>query len=378
MKQEKKDLLRPSLVIALTLAIVFGFLAGVVGELWINNFLTPDIKFKSYQDLTNRLDDLIAEKNREIKDILTEYDYSFKSTIDKVNPITVRIFRYKTSGNKLSNVYTDGDVLGAGAILTSDGWILTTKQVVGDPKLDYSVQIQQNIYPVKEILDDVLSDAILLKVDAVNLPVMQMGSKNSLNVGQSLMVATLNRGVKRATIEDLAGVNLESQVDLIQSSENFYRFVKLNDVYEKDFMGAPVANLDGRVIGFLISEDGLVLPIDYLSSILKTAVQQGEIKRNFIGVNYLDLDLAYNFKSNYQNGAYLLGDGQRPAVIANSPAAKSGLQAGDIIIKVESEEINRYHSLTEIIQDYPVGSKLNFKIIRNGQEQDLTVSLETI
>jgi len=362
----------------LVVSVIIGFLAGLVGELWVNSLLAPEIKFKNYQDLTKRLDQLISDKNSEIKNILTEQDYSFVETVESISPMTVKIYKYKNPGVQLSNNYLDTDVLGSGFILTNDGWVMTSKQVISDPKVNYLVQVGDNVYPVQDIVSDMMTDAVMIKLDANDLPVVDLGSKNSLFLGQSLLVYTLNEGLTKTSIASLNDVQFLKYNDLLQSSENFYHLIKLQGNFSEISIGAPVVNLDGRVVGVLLDTDGSLLPIDYLVGAMKTIVQRGVVERNYLGVHYLDLSTAPNFKSEQSSGAYLISDGVRPAIIPKSPAAKAGLLAGDIIVKVEAEEVNTLHSLTSLIQDYPVGSQIKLNVLRGDTELEIDVVLEKI
>ena len=119
-------------------------------------------------------------------------------------------------------------------------------------------------------------------------------------------------------------------------------------------------------------------PIDYFNSIMKSAVQKEEISRSYLGVNFIDLESAPNLSIEQKQGALISGDSSRRAVIANSPAQKAGLQTGDIIIKVENEEVSRSRTLPELIQDYDSGVSVNLTVLRNGKELGISVALEKL
>ena len=101
-------------------------------------------------------------------------------------------------------------------------------------------------------------------------------------------------------------------------------------------------------------------------------------------MNYLDLTeslgLSNDVTENRLKGAVLIGDAKRNimAVAENSPAAKAGLKAGDIILKINNEEINERNSLTKLIQDYTPGKEIILTISREGKEQEVKVILEEL
>lgn len=369
---------RISLALVLAVAVVFGFAAGVVGELWVNNFLMSELQIKSFADLTSRIDELTAQKNKDFKELLSEQDFSINKIVEKVQPTVVNFYLYKKPGSSLSNLYLDSESLGSGFVLTADGWLITSKQVITDPRREYTVQVGQEILAVTEIVDDPITDAVFVKIEKDNLAVAEFGTKNTLNFGQSVLVATGREGVKRATLDDLYFAQVEQLTDFIHSSESFYRYILLSNEFSDKSLGSPVITLDGKVIGILVSQRGEVLPIDYFSNIIKSAVQTGKVLRSYLGVNYLDLQLAPNYQSDYVAGAVLKSDGRQPAVISSGPAGQAGLVADDLIIKVENEEVNKTHTLSQLIQDYQPGVEINLTIIRQGKEMAVKVKLEEL
>ncbi|HCC23619.1 TPA: hypothetical protein DF272_05615 [Candidatus Falkowbacteria bacterium] len=367
--------LRIPLIVALLVSVLMGFTAGVVGELWVNNFLAPDLEFKSYRDLTKRIDDLLNEKNLGVKDILTDHDAAFERTIEEIAPVTATFYAYKDIGLSLANVYLADDVLGSGFVLTSDGWLLTTTAVLPNPKMPYAVRVGDRVYRVEEIIADSMTPAVLVKVEANNLPVANLGSKNSIYSSQSLLVASDVRGMKRINVSKLNYAEGTDVSELVHSSENYYKFIQLDDDFTSEYIGAPVVNLDGKVVALLLSETGSALPIDYLIRVMKSAVQSGEINRILLGVNYLDLSQTVNFETELRNGAWLTAVGGRRAVMPGTPAAASGLQSGDVILKVDADDITEQRSLTELIQEYNQGTEVTLTVRREGQDIKIPVVL---
>jgi serine protease Do len=367
---------RLSLALALVIALVFGFIAGVIGELWINQFLAPQIQFKDYRDLSKRLDELTAQQTKDLKDLLSEQDFSINKVVEQIQPAVATFYPDRKSSDLLDSIYLDEQVLGSGFILTNDGWLITSSQVLADPEAEYNVLVDQEIYSVTKFIADDTTDAVFVKIEANNLPVVDLGAKNQLHYSQSVLVATSLEGVVRTTIDDLYYAQLESADDLIHSSESYYRFMLLNKSFLSQSLGSPVFDLEGKVVGFLMTQDGLVLPVDYFSQVIKSAVQKDQVQRTLLGVHYLDLELAPNYQNVQTKGALLMSQAKKSAVITNSPADKAGLKSGDIVLKVEREEVNRFHSLSELIQDYKPGDSVKLQILRDGQEQEVSVTLE--
>lgn len=374
MKKEIEPKVRLSIVLTLIIASVIGFLAGVIGELWVNAFLVPEVKLRSFQDLTKRLDDLTAQKDKSLKDLLSDQDFAINKVVEKIQPLAVNFYPVKKNDVSLSGVYLDNEILGAGMVLTADGWLVTTKKVINEKDKNYVANLNNKIYKIEKIVSDKITDVVFCKISENNLPVANLISKKNLTFGQSVIVVANGKTI-RASIDDLYHSPILKPVDLIKSSESLYRYILLKGDYTESDVGAPVFTLDGQVLGILSSIDGTVLPIDYFSSIIKSAIQKQEINRNFLGINFLDLELAKNYPIDRTQGALIMGDSTRKAVIAGSPAQAAKLQSGDIIVKIENDEINRNQTLSELIQEYLTETEIKFTIIRKGETIIVPVKL---
>jgi S1-C subfamily serine protease len=104
----------------------------------------------------------------------------------------------------------------------------------------------------------------------------------------------------------------------------------------------------------------------------------GKITRAYLGVRYIPItkDFASQNNLSVDDGAYVAGDNNNPAVVPNSPAAKAGIQDGDIITKINNDKIDQTHNLSSLIGKYKSGDKITVTLIRDGKEQTLNVTLE--
>jgi serine protease Do len=123
-----------------------------------------------------------------------------------------------------------------------------------------------------------------------------------------------------------------------------------------------------------------ILPIDYLNNKFETLFKTGEIKRNYLGVNYLDLSSVYLFDKralNLTQGALITKNKNKAAVSKSSPAEKAGLRENDIVLAVEKESLTSFYNLTELIQQYKEGSEVTLKVKRQDKIINIIVKLET-
>ena len=122
----------------------------------------------------------------------------------------------------------------------------------------------------------------------------------------------------------------------------------------------------------------LPFPLIRLKRRLSRLKARGRIINPYLGVRYVIItpDLAKKEKLPVEDGALVRGSGDNPAVLPNSPAAKAGLLAEDIIIEMNGEKITQDNHLGKIIQKYNVGDVIVLKILRKGKEMELKATLE--
>lgn len=376
MFKREKGQVRISFAVVLVVAIVFGFVSGIVGELWINRFLAPEIQFRNYSDLTKRLDALSTQQEKGLKDLLSEKDFSVGRVIEQVTPVVATFRKHvdTVTAVGLERGLIDTNIIGSGFVLTSDGWVVTHESVYDAGGMDFDVFIDGVEYPVEAVaVPDAVSGVVFVKVDASNLAVLDLSSKNQLTVSQSVLVPTERFGVLRTTLKNLYAAPVKKKADLLHNSESFFRYLQLNEPVEAGAIGAPVIDLEGTVVGVVADLAGTVVPVDYFSSVIKQAVQTKEITRPYIGLEYFDIE---------QATPRILAEGvmfDKGALIAaitpKSPAFAAGLQVGDVITEVENEEINRSHSLTELLFEYQVGDTVRLRLMRAGEQLDVDVVL---
>ncbi|NQT49685.1 serine protease, partial [Candidatus Kuenenbacteria bacterium] len=143
------------------------------------------------------------------------------------------------------------------------------------------------------------------------------------------------------------------------------------DQVEEEFLASPVITLDGKVAGLLQSESGLVTPIDHLTEIMKEVVQGQEWQQPYLGIKFYDLAEVLNPQVSEVKGAKIVNQG----IKSDSPA-KGILQAGDIILKIENEELSANKNLTELISQYKPGNSIRFWVKRGEDEQEFEITLK--
>lgn len=279
---------------------------------------------------------------------------------------------------------------GTGFIISTDGYILTNKHVVSDTEARYKVTLNNGTeYEAKLIGTDLFNDIGALKIEARDLPILELGDSDELLIGQTVVAIgnALAEFSNTVTTGVVSGIGRS-----IVASSGGGSSEKLEDVIQTDAAinpgnsGGPLLNLSGQVVGIntAISNQGqligFAIPINSAKSIIKSVTESGEIVRPYLGVRYLMLskEIAKQNNLTVENGALIIGgdDPSQLAIIPGSPADKAGLLENDIILEVDGQLLNEDNPLAEIISQASPGQEINLKILSKGQSKEIKLILE--
>lgn len=355
------------------LATIFGLGAGLVGQLFAAAYLLPGEIFVSSDTSRIKKTETPSEEAQNIADAQRA-----------ISPTVLEIYPQKTSAREPANqIYVKKDRIALGFALTSDGWLVSFGRTLADPKNHFVVVTADGkaLSPQKIILDEA-TDVVFIKVDADNLAVPPLGDTENLKLADKLVISESKQALKISQIENLAYEKNDEPKDLFKSSEKITKTIVASGSWTTSESGAPVVNLVGEVVGLTSNSSNVVSPINAWRPAFLSILKNGKIQRPYFGVRYLDLSaapgLGENFSQNRKVGALIWSDKnlQITGIAKNSPAAKSGLADGDIILKINTDEISSRNDLTEIIQEYSSGDKIKLTILRAGEEKIIEATLE--
>ncbi len=295
--------------------------------------------------------------------------------LDSTLPSSAWIYRKKLpAAQLLDSLYLDKDKLGSGFVLTTDGWIVSNKSALGGQNAKgLAVAVKGKIYDAQSIVFDTWTDAVFIKINAENLPVVALGDSDSVKLG-GIVFGGASKDNFWVSFVSGADSYPESanKTDVVLSSEKFGKRIKLQDKSLPVVNGGLVANSNGEIIGLIISEPkgNFVLPVNYFKNLVSDVLKNKKIARPYLGVSYIDLNAALGtVLPNSGSGTYVRSSA------AASPAYKAGIKAGDIITGVDDERFNENKDLSEIISEYKSGDKINIKVVRDGKEMGVDVIL---
>ncbi len=272
--------------------------------------------------------------------------------------------------------------LGSGFIISPDGYIVTNNHLIqganGTGTVD-SVTVtlpNRKEYSARIVGRDELADLALLKIDASNLPYVQWGDSSRARIGDWVIAigdpygigSTVTAGIISALHRGIVG------------SGAYDRYIQTDAAINMGNSGGPMFDMNGRVIGVnsaLISPTGtnvgigLAIPEEAARPVIE-ALRRGEKpQRGYLGVSLqaVDDDIAGSLGIPKNRGEIVR------VVQPGDPAAKAGIQQGDVIISINGQEVNPDQTVSYLIANIPVGSRVPIEVIRNGKHVTIPVTI---
>ncbi len=279
---------------------------------------------------------------------------------------------------------------GTGFILSEDGFIVTNKHVVSDDKAEYSVVTNAgDRYDAVVLARDTVLDVAVIKIEAKQLPTINLGDSDNLKAGQTVIAIGNSLGEFRNTVSKGIVSGLKRSVnasDGYGQSEILEELIQTDAAINPGNSGGPIIDLKGDVVGINVAmaqgaeNIGFAIPINNVKKIYQSVKLTGRIVRPYIGVRYTvineDVKEANNLEFDY--GAIIVR-GNRPselAVVPGSPADKAGLLENDIILEIDNEKIEQDTDFSKIIGNKNVGDEVTLKVWSKGGEKIVVVKLE--
>ena len=265
--------------------------------------------------------------------------------------------------------------LGSGFIVSSDGYILTNAHVVDNANVVTVKLTDKREYRAKVIGADKQSDVAVLKIDAKDLPTVKIGDPNGSKVGQWVVAIGSPYGFDNTVTSGIISAKSRALPD-----ENYTPFIQTDVPVNPGNSGGPLFNLQGEVIGInsmIYSQTGgfqglsFAIPINEAIKVKDELVKTGHVSRGRLGVAVQGLNqtLASSFGLQKPDGALV------SSVDPNGPAAKAGLQPGDVILGVNGSPVADSTSLPAQIANLKPGSKADLQVWRDKSKKTISVTL---
>jgi len=279
---------------------------------------------------------------------------------------------------RIENIEKD---IGTGFIISSDGLVVTNKHVVSDTEAKYRVIVgKDETVEVVDIYRDPVSDLAILKVNKTGLTPVEMGDSDRLKVGQTVIAIGTALGEFRSTVTKgvISGLGRGITAGGFGvGTEKLENVIQVDAAINPGNSGGPLFDSNAKVIGVNVAVSqsgqsiGFALPINLVKASVDNFRNTGEFDRPYLGVAYQMISEKAALLNEVPVGAYV------QTVIKDSPAAKSGLQSGDIITEIEGQKLSGEKvSIADIINKKKIGDSLKLKYYRNNKETEIEVKLE--
>jgi S1-C subfamily serine protease len=317
------------------------------------------------------------------KYVITQEEKDVVEIIEEAGHSVVSIAISQLSLSQEEGLIDRSRNIGSGFVVDSSGLIVTNQHVVSDTTADYTVITEDgDEYPVVEILRDDFNDIAIVKValeEGEELSALGLGDSDSLLVGQNVIAigTPLGEYAGSATTGIISGLDrsVTASSGWFGSTAKTYEDVIQTDAaVNPGNSGGPLINSLGEVIGINFATTSgadnisFAIPINKVKTRLEEYRTYGKFIRPYLGVSY---QMISEYEALYYTdvvpGALVL------RVDPASPAFEAGIERGDIVVKFGEDEVNR--SLADIIQEYAVGEEVSVTLVREGEEQNITVVL---
>ncbi|MBO4696020.1 MAG: trypsin-like peptidase domain-containing protein [Lachnospiraceae bacterium] len=296
------------------------------------------------------------------------YEANVNSTVGITTSVTTNYFGFRTTAA----------ASGSGFILTSDGYIATNYHVIEDAS-DIKVTLYDDTaYKAELVGYDESNDLAVLKIDANNLQPVILGSSDQLRVGDSVIAIGNPLGELTFSLTHGAVSALNRTITV---NNNSMTLIQTDCAINSGNSGGALFNTYGEVVGIVnakysssgssstasIDNIGFAIPIDSVVDILKSIIEKGYVEKPYIGVSVYNLDSGYE--------AFGLAGAVVSSVEEGSPADKAGIQANDIITKVNGTDIKSVDELKSMIAKGTEGDQFTLTIYRQGKSMEVTVTI---
>ncbi len=266
--------------------------------------------------------------------------------------------------------------LGSGVIVSPDGYILTANHVVEDAdEIKVSLGENKKEYDAKVVGTDPPTDVAVLKIDAKDLPAITLADSAQLEIGDIVLAIGNPYGLSQTVT---MGIVSALGRNGLEGFNQYQDFIQTDAAINPGNSGGALVDAEGRLVGINTAIVGRVnqgigfaVPINLARHVMERLISGGKVTRGYLGIYLQDITpgLAKAFNLSDQNGA-LVRD-----LVANAPAEKAGIKAGDVIVAFNGKDTADVASLMLAVSECSPGTAATVKLLRQGQTKTVTVNL---
>lgn len=270
---------------------------------------------------------------------------------------------------------------GSGVIFSSDGYIITNNHVV-DKAETIEVIHKKRMYKARLIGADANTDIAVLKIEAENLPAIEIGSSRSLKIGEWVLAVGNPFNLTSTVTAGIVSAK-ERQINIMGGEFPLESFIQTDAPINPGNSGGALVNTKGELVGIntaILSRTGsytgygFAVPSDIATKIANDLIRFGEVQKAIPGVEIIEItpERAQEMKLESLDGVIV------SHVIRSGAAEKSGIKINDVIVAIDGNEITGKGSFEEALSYYYPGDKISIEYLRNGSRNKAELILQNL
>ena len=283
-------------------------------------------------------------------------------TVTQLAPLTIEDLLMGRQRSQLAKSTS----LGSGVIVSKEGHILTNHHVVaGMTEVRVQLTDGRNL-PAKLIGSDPVTDIAVLRIDAANIEALPLGESDDLRAGQQIFAVGNPYGLEESVTRGIISAKGRQT-----ASDSSIEYIQHDAAVNQGNSGGPLLNVRGEIVGInsaIFSRTGgwqgisFAIPSNTARRILEGIIKNGRMVRSYLGVVMQEItpELARNFALADMDGAIII------QITPDSPAARSGLRPGDVVLTVNGRRVKGVTQLRQIIASAEIGQELELGFVRAG------------
>jgi Do/DeqQ family serine protease len=334
--------------------------------------------------------------------LLSSGDNNFiAAAAERVGPAVVRIDSSRTVKTRIPEIFNDpffrqffgAEVpnapstrvergTGSGFIINKDGLILTNSHVVNGADTVSVTLKDGREFEGKVVGQDPLTDVAVVKVQASGLPTVALGNSDALKPGEWAIAIGNPLGLDNTVTAGIISATGRSSAE-VRVADKRVSFIQTDAAINPGNSGGPLLNQRGEVIGMNTAIIGgaqglgFAIPINTAQKISQQLISTGKVTHPYLGIQMRTLTPALKQQINKDREVGFQLQEDRGVVVfqtlPNSPAAKGGLRAGDVIRKINGQSVTTADQVQQIVESSSIGNSLQIEVSRGGRSTTVSV-----
>ena len=318
---------------------------------------------------------------------------SYASAVNQASPAVANLYTAKVVSKQLPPVYSDPELrrffgdnlpqqkrmessLGSAVLMSKEGYLLTNNHVTAGAD-QIIVALKDGRETLARVIgSDPETDLAVLKIDLPNLPAITLGRSDSIRIGDVVLAIGNPFGVGQTVTMGIISATGRNQLGL----NTYEDFIQKDAAINPGNSGGALVDAQGNLLGIntaIFSRSGgsqgigFAIPVKLALDVMRSIVEHGQVVRGWLGleVQALTPELAESFGLLNRPGILVAG------VYRDGPAAKAGLQPGDVILKIADEGAQDGRTSMNQVARMKPGEKIKLDILRDGQPKTLIASI---